>query len=57
MTRTVLAGGQVFDGTGADPAPADVAIEDGRIVAIGTGLDGDDAVDVSGTTVMPGLFD
>ena len=57
MTRTVLAGGRVFDGTGADPAPADVAIEDGRIVAIGSGLDGDDAVDVTGRTVMPGLFD
>jgi imidazolonepropionase-like amidohydrolase len=57
MTRTVLAGGRVFDGTGADPAAADVAIEDGRIVAIGTGLDGDESVDVSGSTVMPGLFD
>ncbi|HET7473502.1 MAG TPA: amidohydrolase family protein [Candidatus Limnocylindrales bacterium] len=57
MTRTVLAGGHVFDGSGSDPAPADVAIEDGRIVAIGTGLDGDEAVDVTGRTVLPGLFD
>ncbi|HET7029856.1 MAG TPA: amidohydrolase family protein [Candidatus Limnocylindrales bacterium] len=57
MTRTVLAGGRVFDGTGADPAAADVAVEDGRIVDVGTGLDGDVAVDVSGRTVLPGLFD
>jgi imidazolonepropionase-like amidohydrolase len=57
MTRMVLAGGRVFDGTGSDPAPADVAIEDGRIVAVGTGLDGDEAVDVTGRTILPGFFD
>ena len=37
MTRTVFRGGSVFDGTGADPAPADVAVEDGRIVDVGDG--------------------
>jgi imidazolonepropionase-like amidohydrolase len=57
MTRTVLTGGGLFDGTGADPAAADVAVEAGRIVAIGTGLDGDAEVDVSGRTVLPGFFD
>ena len=40
-------GGRVFDGTGSDPAARDVAVEDGRIVGLGTGLDGDDAVDVT----------
>ena len=30
MTRTVLTGGVVFDGTGTAPSPADVAIEDGH---------------------------
>jgi len=57
MTRTVLAGGQVFDGSGAAPAPADVAVEAGRIVGVGTSLDGDLAVDVTGRTILPGLFD
>ena len=57
MTRTLLAGGQVFDGTGADPAAADIAIEDGRIADIGSGLDGDEQVDVKGKTLLPGLFD
>jgi imidazolonepropionase-like amidohydrolase len=57
MTRTVLAGGRVFDGTGADPAPADIAIADDRIVAVGSGLDGDVQVDVGGRTVLPGFFD
>jgi imidazolonepropionase-like amidohydrolase len=57
MTRVVLRGGRVFDGTGADPASADVAVEDGRIVGLGTRLDGDDEVDVGDRTILPGLFD
>ena len=57
MTRTLLAGGLVFDGTGAPPAEAEVLIEGGRIVEVGTGLDGDEAVDVRGRRLLPGLFD
>ncbi len=59
MTRTLFSGGEVFDGTGADPSPADVVIEDDRIVAVGapgTG-DGDASIDLSGKTLLPGLFD
>lgn len=55
--RTVFAGGRVFDGTGSDPAPADVVVADGRIVDVGTGLDGDEIVDCAGRAVLPGLFD
>ena len=57
MTRTVFRGGSVFDGTGADPRLADVVVEGGRIVDVGTGLDGDEAVEVAGKTLLPGLFD
>jgi imidazolonepropionase-like amidohydrolase len=57
VARIVLHGGRVFDGTGADAADADVVLEDGRIVDVGPGLDGDDGVDVSGRTLLPGLFD
>jgi len=57
VTRTVFRGGSVFDGTGADPRPADVTVEDGRIVEVGTGLDGDVAVELAGRTLLPGLFD
>jgi imidazolonepropionase-like amidohydrolase len=57
MTRTVLTGGRVFDGTGSDPSPADVVIEDGRIVGLGTRLDGDLEIDVRDRTILPGLFD
>jgi imidazolonepropionase-like amidohydrolase len=55
--RLVLTGGSIFDGTGAEPASADLAIEDGRIAEVGRGLDGDESVDLSGRTLLPGLFD
>jgi imidazolonepropionase-like amidohydrolase len=55
--RVVLRGGLVFDGTGAPPALADIAIEAGRIAAVGPRLDGDDAVDIGGQGVLPGLVD
>jgi imidazolonepropionase-like amidohydrolase len=57
MTRTVLSGGRVFDGTGSPIAAADVVLSEGRIVDVGTGLDGDEQVDVSGLTLLPGFFD
>lgn len=57
MARTVFRGGRVFDGTGAPTRDADVLVEDGAIREVGTGLDGDAAVDVSGKTLLPGLFD
>jgi imidazolonepropionase-like amidohydrolase len=57
MTRTILANGTIFDGTGAAPTVGDIAIEDGRIVDIGSSLDGDELVDCSGHLVTPGLFD
>jgi imidazolonepropionase-like amidohydrolase len=59
MARIVFSGGSVFDGTGTDPAPGDVVIEDDRIVAVGgpgTG-EGDQMVDLAGATLLPGFFD
>jgi imidazolonepropionase-like amidohydrolase len=57
VTKTVFRGGRVFDGTGADPGEADVVVEDGRIVDVGPDLDADDAVDVAGRHLIPGMFD
>jgi imidazolonepropionase-like amidohydrolase len=57
VSRMVLSGGRIFDGTGSPVADGDVAIEDGQILAIGQGLDGDESIDVSGLTLLPGLFD
>jgi imidazolonepropionase-like amidohydrolase len=57
MRRTIFAGGLIVDGTGSEPAPADVVIADGTIVDVGVGLDGDEIVDCTGRVVLPGLFD
>lgn len=56
-TRTLFQGGLVFDGTGSAPADADLAIQDGRIVDVGPSLDGDEAIDCAGKTLLPGFFD
>ncbi|HUF59589.1 MAG TPA: amidohydrolase family protein [Actinomycetota bacterium] len=57
MTSVVFHAGRLFDGTGAALAEGDVRIEDGRIVEVGTDLDGDDGIDCTGKTLLPGLFD
>jgi len=46
----VVRGGTVVDGTGAPARHADVAVHDGRVVAVGDGLDGDAVVDARGAT-------
>ena len=56
-TRTLIAGGRVFDPVSGTAADADVVLEDGWVVDVGPGLDGDESVDVAGATVLPGLFD
>ncbi|GAA2428283.1 D-aminoacylase [Actinomadura vinacea] len=55
----VLLGGEVVDGTGTPPRPADVAVKDGRVVAVGRGLRAQAGrrVDVTGLTVVPGFID
>ncbi len=55
--RTLFQGGQLFDGTGSGKAPADVVVEDGKIIEVGNGLDGDQVVDCTGKALLPGLFD
>jgi len=53
----VIRGGSLVDGTGAPARPADVAVEDGRIVAVGEGLRGGRELDASGQVVAPGFID
>jgi imidazolonepropionase-like amidohydrolase len=54
--RTLFRGGRLFDGSG-ELSEADVAVEDGQIVDVAPGLDGDEAVELSGRALLPGLFD
>ena len=57
--QLVLRGGTLIDGTGSSGRPADVAISDGRIVAIGNldGLTANVVINVSGQVVCPGFID
>ncbi|MEO8697366.1 MAG: amidohydrolase family protein [Acidimicrobiales bacterium] len=53
----VIKGGTIVDGTGAQPFIGDVAVNGGRIVAVGQGLDGRESIDASGRVVAPGFID
>ena len=57
MSRTLLTNTRIFDGTGAPIADGQVVIENGRIAAVGSGLDGDTAIDLGGKALLPGFFD
>jgi len=57
MTRTLFRGGRVFDGTGSPLSKADVVVENGVILDVGSGLDADKVVDATGRALLPGLFD
>ena len=54
----IIRGGMVFDGTGAPPAKADVAIHDGRVSHVGR-VSAEAAVelDAGGLNVTPGFID
>ncbi len=54
----IVRNGTVIDGTGAEPCEADVAIQDGRIAAVGRiGGSGHEEIDAKGFTVTPGFVD
>jgi N-acyl-D-aspartate/D-glutamate deacylase len=53
----VVRGGTVVDGTGAERREADVAVDGGRITAVGEVGDGRDELDASGLLVTPGWVD
>jgi N-acyl-D-amino-acid deacylase len=53
----VIRGGTVVDGTGAPGQVADVAVEAGRIVAVGDDLHGEVELDATGDVVAPGFID
>jgi imidazolonepropionase-like amidohydrolase len=60
--RTLIAGAQVFDGSGTEPFAADVLIEGQRIAAVGRAVTPSlradaEVIDGSGTTLIPGLID
>ena len=58
MVDLVVRGATVVDGTGAPARQADVAVHEGRVVALGTVEDtGDRELDADGLMVTPGFVD
>ena len=58
MIDLLLRGGLVYDGLGGDPAPADLAVEGDRVVAVGRDLgEARRVIDVGGLSVAPGFID
>ena len=54
----IIRGGSIVDGSGAEPYEGDIAITDGRIVAVGS-VEGAAAevIDATGKMVTPGFID
>ena len=58
MLDTVIRGGTIVDGTGAEGVRADIGIRDGRIVAVGEVTEeATETVDATGLVVCPGFVD
>ena len=58
MYDLVVRGGTIVDGTGREPFVGDVAIQDGRIAAVGTVEEaGREEIDARGKVVTPGFVD
>jgi N-acyl-D-amino-acid deacylase len=53
----VIRGGSLIDGTGRPARGADIAISDGVITDIGSGLDGKRVLEAGGNVVSPGFVD
>jgi len=53
----LITGGEVYDGLGGEPYPADVAINGDRIAAVGRGLgSAERTIDATGLAVAPGFI-
>ncbi len=59
MIDLLIRGARVFDGSGAKPSTADVAVGDGRVVAIGPrpASTATRTIDADGLALMPGIID
>jgi N-acyl-D-aspartate/D-glutamate deacylase len=58
MVDLVIRDGTVIDGNGGEPFEADVAVQDGRIVAVGKiSVRGTEEIDAKGKIVTPGFVD
>lgn len=57
MSTLILRGGRLWDGLAPASTEANVTLSGGHVEAVGAGLGGVTALDVSGCTVIPGLIE
>jgi N-acyl-D-aspartate/D-glutamate deacylase len=58
MHDLVIKGATVYDGSGAAPVQTDIAVQDGRIAAVGRGAGpARETIDAGGLALMPGIID
>ena len=58
MFDLIIQNGQILDGSGGEAFSADIAVENGKIAAVGTNLGGAKrTIDAAGKTVTPGFID
>ena len=57
MTKTLIRGARLWDGSGAEPTNGDLLINGDRIEAVGSGLsaEGCEVIDAQGMFLMPGM--
>lgn len=55
--KTVFTNASIFDGTGSPFADGSVLVEAGRIVDVGSDLEGDEQIDLAGKALLPGFGD
>jgi len=58
MADLLIKNAKIYDGTGADPVQGNLAVEDGKVVALGADTPtGSQEIDADGLAVMPGFVD
>lgn len=56
--KTILTNARIYDGTGSEPYPGSILIEDDRILRVGTfDAEADREIDLNGKSVAPGFID
>ena len=59
VTKTILKGGRIYDGTASEPFVGDILFQGDRILEVASSIDdpGAEVIDISGLSISSGFFD